>query len=144
MTEITQIARLAMPPPISTNGLYRNVPGAGRVVTRKYAAWKRLAAQYLSAQGPLPTFSVPVTVLVYVGETDVGAMDSDNTLKAYLDALKEFGVIVDDNRKWVRGSAARWVQGLRGAVVVVEETGGELTSAYAIRDTAPLARGLLS
>ena len=115
--------RVAMPSPISTNCLYRNVPGVGRVVTKKYAAWKRLAAQYLSAQLPLPRFETSVTVMIYVGEQGVGGMDADNTEKAYLDALKHAGVIVDDSRKWVRGVAAHWTPGLCGAVVVIEEAG---------------------
>lgn len=46
-------------------------------------------------------------------------MDSDNTLKAYLDALKTGGVIHDDSRKWFRRSGAVWVPDMAGCVAWV-------------------------
>ena len=133
-----------MPSPISTNALYRNVPGVGRVATAKYSRWKRLAAQYLSAQSPLPRFDAPVTVLIYVGEQGVGGMDADNTEKAYLDALKRAGIIVDDSRKWVRGVAAHWTPGLCGAVVVIESASGQINLDLATYGLSVNARELLT
>ena len=46
-------------------------------------------------------------------------MDSDNTLKAYLDALKTGGVIHDDSRKRFRRSGAVWVPDMAGCVAWV-------------------------
>lgn len=144
MTDLPKHARIAMPSPISTNGLYRNVRGVGRVATTKYTAWKRLAAQYLSAQAPLPRFEAPVTVLIYFGEQGVGGMDADNTEKAYLDALKRAGIIVDDSRKWVRGVAAHWTPGLCGAVVVIETAGDQISLDLAFCGLSTNARELLT
>lgn len=120
MLDLEATARLIMPPPISTNNLFRNVPGQGRVKTKDYSAWQATVWNTLHCQRPLPRFTVPVEITIYVGERGVGNMDSDNTAKAIIDALKSAEVIKDDSRKWVRRSSAEWVTGMRGCVVVVE------------------------
>lgn len=112
-------AYLVMPPPISTNNLFRNVEKVGRVATSQYKVWLRDAADRLQAQRPLPEFIRPVSVTVFVGEKGVGEMDSDNTAKAYLDALVKAKVIKDDSRKWVRSIRVMWTPGIRGAVVEI-------------------------
>lgn len=112
-------AYLVMPPPISTNHLFRNVEKVGRVATSEYKAWQKDAAARLQAQRPLPEFIKPVSITIFVGEKAVGDMDSDNTAKAYLDALVKAKVIPDDKRRWVRSMRAVWTPGLRGAVVEI-------------------------
>ena len=112
-------AYLVMPPPISTNHLFRNVEKVGRVATSAYKAWQRDAASRLQAQRPTPSFVCPVSISIFVGEKGVGDMDSDNTAKAYLDALVKAKVIPDDSRKWVRSNRVMWTPGLRGAVVEI-------------------------
>lgn len=120
MLALEPTARLVMPRPISTNNLFSNVPGRGRVQTREYRAWKKEAAACLMAQRPLPRFAMPVELTIYVGENGVGMMDSDNVSKAYIDTLVQAGVIQDDSRKWVRRTAPEWVPGMAGAVIVIE------------------------
>lgn len=112
-------AYLILPPPISTNGLFANVAGRGRVVTADYKAWKRKAADSLMVQKPLPHFVGPVTITLFVGEVGVGDMDSDNTAKAYLDALVKAKIIRDDKRSVVRSSRAVWVPGIRGCLAEI-------------------------
>lgn len=112
-------AYLILPSPISTNGLFANVAGRGRVITKEYKAWKRMAADSLLAQKPLPSFVGTVTITLFVGEVGVGDMDSDNTAKAYLDALVKAAVIKDDKRSVVRSSRAVWVPGIRGCLVEI-------------------------
>ncbi|WP_333826878.1 RusA family crossover junction endodeoxyribonuclease [Pararhodobacter sp.] len=116
-------AAITLPAPISTNNLFSNAPGRGRVVTKEYAAWRKQAAQMIAAHAPVPRFTAPVLIALFVGEKGVGNMDSDNTAKAYLDALKKAGVIHDDSRKWVRGSSVAWVPGMAGCVAHIEEAG---------------------
>ena len=116
-------ALVVLPDPISTNNLFVNVPGRGRVMSKDYTYWKRLAAQTIAAQLPLPKFALPVQITFYVGEKNTGLMDSDNTLKAYLDALKTAGIIHDDNRKWLRRAVAVWVPGMGGCVARITVAG---------------------
>ena len=111
-------ARLLLPPPISTNNLFSNVAGRGRVATADYKAWKLQAAQMLAAQRR-PRFTVPVFISLMLGEIDVGNMDSDNAAKAAIDSLKRAEIIVDDSRRWVRSSRSAWVPGFRGIVAIV-------------------------
>lgn len=129
-------ARVLLPPPISTNHLFANVPGRGRITSKEYQAWKKAAAQLLTAQR-CPRFTTPVYISIMVGEVDVGAaMDSDNTLKAAIDALKGAQIIVDDNRRWVRSSRATWIPGFRGMVAIVAPA-TEPPTADELRRTIP-------
>jgi Holliday junction resolvase RusA-like endonuclease len=113
------IAYIALPPPISTNALFANASGRGRVKTKEYRVWCGEAAKWFLAQRPLPRFTDPVNISLYVGEVDVGDMDSDNTPKAYLDALVSAKIIKDDSRKYVRSSSAVWTPGLRGCLAKI-------------------------
>lgn len=119
MLDLEPPALIVLPAPISTNALFRNVPGRGRVMSKEYKLWKRLAEDTLRAQVPLPRFALPVSVTFYVGERGIGQMDSDNTAKAYLDALVRAGVIHDDSRKWVRRTSAVWVPSMGGCVAKI-------------------------
>lgn len=137
---MTSPAHIILPPPISTNHLFANVAGRGRVLSQEYKDWKQQASGYLTAQSPLPKFTVPVLIRLLVGEKGIGNMDSDNTTKAAIDALKQAGVIKDDSRKWVRSSGAIWIPGLRGMVARIElATAGTMT-ADDVRQLVP--RGL--
>ena len=116
-------ASLRLPEPISTNSLFANVRGRGRVKTAQYNTWGCHAAALLLDQRPLPRFDCPVHITICVGEDGVNArMDGDNTLKAYLDALVNAGVLADDNRKTVRSVGMEWVEGVKGATAHITPT----------------------
>ena len=144
MLDLDPTAYIALPPPISTNNLFINVPGRGRVMSKNYKVWKRLVAQVLAAQNPLPRFALPVEITFYVGERGIGPMDSDNTAKAYLDALKVAGVIHDDSRKWVRRSGAVWVPAMGGCVAKIKVARAELHAPTIMGCIKPGFRGLLT
>lgn len=120
MLQLETPALLVLPGPISTNNLYNNVPGRGRIMSKDYRVWKGVAASMLMAQKPLPRFALPVEMMFYIGEIGIGQMDSDNTLKAYTDAIKEARIIHDDSRRWVRRTGAVWVPGMTGCVVRIK------------------------
>jgi len=109
---------LALPRPISTNSLFANIPGKGRIATTEYKAWKKHAGTLIGLQRAT-RFTVPVEVALYVGEKTVGQMDVDNTAKAYLDALTAAGVIQDDSRHWVRSLHVSWIPEMGGCVAQV-------------------------
>lgn len=144
MLGLDPTAYIAMPRPISTNNLFTNVPGRGRIMSKDYRAWKHLVVQVLAAQKPLPRFALPVEITFYVGERGIGQMDSDNTAKAYLDALKVAGVIHDDSRKWVRRSGAVWVPSMGGCVAKIKVARVELHAPTIMACIKPGLRGLLT
>lgn len=120
MLDLEPLAYVVLPDPISTNNLYSNVPGRGRVMTKAYREWKANASRLLMAQRPLPRFAMPVEITLYAGERNVGQMDSDNAAKSCLDALVAARVIHDDSRKWVRRSSVVWVPGMAGCVAKIK------------------------
>ena len=109
---------LALPSAISTNNLFRNVKGRGRVKTDEYAKWQTRAAELIAIQRR-HSFTMPVKITLFVGEVGIGNMDSDNTAKAPIDALKKAGVIRDDSRKWVRATECIWMPDMAGIVAEV-------------------------
>lgn len=143
MLDLEPTARLILPPPISTNNLFSNVIGRGRVKTKAYSAWQLTVWDMLQCQQPLPRYTVPVEITIYVGERGVGNMDIDNTAKAIIDALNNSEVIKDDSRKWVRRSSAEWVTGMRGCVVVIEPHTHAVRAADIIGSVKPNLQGLL-
>lgn len=143
MLNLDPPAYLAMPTAISTNNLFANVPGRGRIKTKAYGDWQKAAAKALSGQAPLPQFTTPVKIVCYVGEKSVGQMDSDNTLKAFIDALKKARVIHDDSRKWVRSCKAVWVPGMGGCVAHIMPAGDAPDALAVMAKVRPGMRGLL-
>lgn len=112
-------AYIKLPRPISTNNLFANVNGRGRIRSAAYNTWRWQVLAARQPQKPLPKFTAPVSVTFFVGEKGVGNMDADNCAKAYLDALKTHGVIPDDSRKWVRAVTVKWMPDGDGCVARV-------------------------
>lgn len=136
-------ALVVLPDPISTNNLFANLPGRGRVMTKAYRDWKQLAARMLMAQRPLPTFALPVEITIYAGEKNTGPMDADNAVKACLDALVVAKVIHDDSRKWVRRCGAVWVPGMAGTVVKITVAQPDINPITVMQAVKPGLRGFL-
>jgi Holliday junction resolvase RusA-like endonuclease len=121
MRDLAPTLYLALPAPISTNALFANRTkgnGRGRVKTEAYHAWVINAMVLIGLQSRR-SYTCPVDIILYVGEDGVGNMDSDNALKAPIDALTTARVILDDSRKWVRSSQSIWVPGMAGMVASI-------------------------
>lgn len=84
---------LTLPLPPSTNKLFANVPGKGRIRTKAYKQWRHDAGWELKAQRPTPVAG-NVAVAIHVPQSMRG--DVDNRLKALLDLLVAHHVIEDD------------------------------------------------
>lgn len=90
----------------STNMLYRNLRGKGRVPTERYETWKRAAEWELKAQRPKPVDG-PVSITIAINEKKTRA-DLGNCEKAVTDLLVAQGVLKDDSRKIVRSIYIYW------------------------------------
>ena len=109
-----------LPRPISTNTLFRNVKGKGRVKTKKYEAWLKEAWAMIAPQKNFKVIHQPTRLLFAVGEVGVSPrMDGDNCLKGYVDALVENSVILDDRREILKAIGMEWVPGKEGATVYI-------------------------
>jgi Holliday junction resolvase RusA-like endonuclease len=90
--------RLEFRKPPSTNQLFANVPGKGRVPTSHYKQWRVAAGWELGLQwrGRAPLdYRADISLWV------PGRADLDNMLKATIDLLVTMHVLHDDNRKHV-------------------------------------------
>lgn len=96
---------LTLPFPPTLNNLFRNVPMRGRVPTKKYEQWQKLAMGELMVQKARPVFG-PVRVSMSFVRPDKRKRDLDNLMKAPLDILVKAGVIQDDSL--ITEIAIRW------------------------------------
>lgn len=93
------IKLLHVPP--STNSLYANVRGKGRVKTARYRTWLQAAGWDLLRQRP-QAWKEPVYLTVVIGKLRAGS-DVSNRIKALEDLLVEHLVIPGDTTEWVKG-----------------------------------------
>jgi len=106
---------LGLPMPPSVNELYANVPGKGRVRTKKYRAWQKDADGYYLAQKQRQKAVDGNFTAHIVLNKEKRAGDVDNRGKAVLDALhKRFGITADD--KWCDRVTIEW-----GEIKIEEE-----------------------
>lgn len=90
---------LKVPLPPSTNALYANVKGIGRVKTRAYRNFVRTAGLYINAQQP-ERFTGPVEIKISLPANN--RADVDNRAKGILDVLVKCAVIKNDSPKYVK------------------------------------------
>ncbi len=84
-----------LPAPPSSNNMFMNVKGRGRVRTAEYNAWIRAAVLMISFQRAKPVPS-PVSIVLRVGKINA-ASDLSNRLKAAEDVLVKNGIITNDS-----------------------------------------------
>lgn len=107
---------IILPYPPSVNMIFRNVPGKGRVKTRRYQTWARVGQTEIMiqrAKWPVKHIAGPVHVAITVQRPDRRKRDLDNLLKAPLDLLVDMKVIDDDSK--IESLSVRWglVDGMR-------------------------------
>ncbi len=99
---------LKIPFPPSTNNLYLNMRGRGRVQTPAYRAWIIEAGAELKRQVKPPCFADDDRVVIKIDLDDTRRGDADNRNKAILDALVSAGVIPGDSKKHVKRVSIGW------------------------------------
>lgn len=105
---------IAIPTPPTVNSAFANVPGKGRIRSRKYREWAKEAGWAVRAQRA-GRISGKVSVDIGVGR--IANADVDNRIKPTLDLLCDMGVIEDDRH--VERVMAEWRDDITGAVVTV-------------------------
>jgi crossover junction endodeoxyribonuclease RusA len=110
-----------LPLPISTNALFFNKKGKGRIKTPEYRAWIEEAGWEIKRQH-VPSFNGPVS-LAYELSTK-SRMDLPNCEKGVTDLLVAMGIIPDDSPKYVRGVVLSWSSEVEGVRVTVSEVPG--------------------
>jgi Holliday junction resolvase RusA-like endonuclease len=84
-----------LPSPPSTNHLFANLRGGGRIKTTLYKEWQRGAGLLLNV-ARLGRMAGPLEIEIAIGQCGE-RRDADNFVKPILDLLKSCGVISDDN-----------------------------------------------
>lgn len=112
-----------IPFPPSSNHMYVNVPGKGRVKSEGYKAWTTEALWSLKMQGIKPVLG-EVSISIGLVAPTKHAMDCDNRIKPALDILKSAGIIKDDNSKYVRRVSAEWLATGDPCTVLISEYEG--------------------
>ena len=87
-----------LPAPPSTNALFANVRGKGRVKTLAYRKWLTNSGLILNASrsGKKLTLDAPAAVTIRIGQCNQ-ARDADNFAKGICDLLVSAGVLRGDN-----------------------------------------------
>lgn len=91
-----------LPLPPSTNNLYVNVRGQGRVPSKQYTAWQKAAAMQVPKDCHLLPSTFAVELAIEAGRDWNWRGDIANREKAVIDLLVKRGVLLDDNSKYLR------------------------------------------
>ncbi|GLS45117.1 RusA family crossover junction endodeoxyribonuclease [Methylobacterium brachythecii] len=139
---------IRFPLPPSTNSLFANVAGRGRIKTPKYRAWRQQAVLQISIAVPRPgriagVCDVEIFMPPFTGDTD-------NRIKPCLDAAVEAGIIAGDDQRFVRkvsahpGTESTSIRMVLTAIPVKEQDAAEIElrhrdgwTAKAIADANP-------
>lgn len=103
------------------NNLYANIPGKGRVKSKRYREWERAAGWDMNGKGHI---SGPFTLDLTVCESKRRkGTDLDGKIKATLDLIVKHGIVDDDSL--VQAMTVRWGEALGGMRIMLEPfTGG--------------------
>lgn len=94
-----------LPFPPSTNNLFINLRGRGRVKSPEYRKWRDQARLWLVAQGA-GEFKGQAHVSIDLDDKERG--DCDNRAKPVLDILVDHGILQGDSKKHVRRVSVGW------------------------------------
>lgn len=112
------ILRFTTLPP-STNALYANKPGKGRVKSEAYRTWKRVVEAETRGQ-KCKAISGPVFLTIAVERPPSHVRrDIDNCNKAPIDLLVDWAVIDGDDNRTVWGVNSYWSDDIKGVEIAI-------------------------
>ncbi|KQQ04585.1 hypothetical protein ASF59_02175 [Methylobacterium sp. Leaf121] len=98
---IVPSVEIRFPLPPSTNSLFANVVGRGRIKTTRYRRWRDGAVLMICSTKPIPgRMAGPCDVAIYLPPF---RGDIDNRVKPCLDVAVAAGIIADDGQRYLRG-----------------------------------------
>lgn len=98
---IAPSVEIRFPLPPSTNSLFTNVVGRGRIKTTRYRRWRDNAVLMICSTKPTPgRMAGPCDVAIYLPPF---RGDIDNRIKPCLDVAVAAGIIADDGQRYLRG-----------------------------------------
>ena len=84
---------ITLPAPPTTNNLFLNIPGRGRVMSRRYKSWRHEAGWDVKSQRPgRIAGEYEIDIALPAGLTG----DLDNYAKPVSDLIVELGIVDDD------------------------------------------------
>ena len=107
---------LRVPYPPTTNNLFSNVPGKGRVKSKEYKLWIEQAGWVIKGQRQQPV-SGPVTFALWATRPDKRRRDLTNLVKPIEDLIVKLKLIDDDSQ--VQQFTAGWVDWDPGCFVMI-------------------------
>ena len=113
--------KIHLPYPISVNAMYRNVRLLGRVKSKRYREWRRLAiCAFLNQTFNTDHVHGKVYIHIAVKRPDKRKRDIDNLAKGILDFLTDQEIIEDDHN--VEKLTIEWIyEGPEGATITIEK-----------------------
>ncbi len=106
-----------VPVPPSSNNMFVNVRGTGRVKSKEYTKWLGIAIDVLKPWRQPLTY--PVSLVFVIREPLRANSDATNRIKAVEDALVSAGVIQNDNVKHVSKVSIEYAPGEHGGGVAI-------------------------
>ena len=110
-----EVISVHIPYPPTTNNLFFNKAGRGRIKTERYRTWLRAAGNELLVQRP-PKLAGKVAVSISLGRPDRRKRDLSNCIKPIEDLLVAHGLIEDDSL--VESLFIRWAVATGAHVLV--------------------------
>lgn len=106
-----------LPMPVSTNALYRNVPGKGRAKTKRYLSWLNAAGWDIKEQKPRKLHG-RYNITLLIERKDNRRRDIGNLHKGVSDLLVAHQIIQDDSLE--ERVVLQWSDTVKGCLVILE------------------------
>lgn len=102
------MTRINLPFPPSSNNMFVNAKGKGRIKSKEYDAWRQHALLMINSQKIKP-IKGEVSISIGLVKQTYHRQDCTNRIKAVEDCLVEAGIIQNDDDRYVRRVSVEWL-----------------------------------